>query len=670
MNEGSWEVYTQVLSKENLKLTYSDTAKTAHFNLETREVVVPTFDYITDDITQLLISHEVGHAMYSTYERDEFSKYASLYGDLFNVVEDAHIENKLKKAFGGLSAIFKEGYKNLYDEDFFEIHEDLSSYSLTSRLNLFYKLGHIIDVPFNGKENEFAVALKRVLSKEECINLCEDILNFLKEESEKENEEEQSGGDEERMTTNIPSLDDNFEGDSSSTQDDDFTEDDSFGGGEDFLDEDVMKELKDEISSSLDKNIAEYGENMLDGRSTRFSSKNILSISSKECFKNCYDVTNDYSFIRQRTFYTSKACKTLEKQIKELAKSADVVFHQRKKADELKNTKNLQNGRLNRRLLSKHRISDNIFQRTKVLKEGKNHGVVILVDYSSSMIKVIKDTLIQACVLGEFCRMNDIPFSIVAFGITCHRRRDMMTAILGRNDAFDIGCIMSLMKDSQTYRMGYTPTVEALGVATYIVDGYHKLGVEKSSVFLITDGFYSSIRVKNGLEVSFDNTQPSVVIDNVLYDINKIIPSSVRIHNNWIIELFFLNLKMRYNTFISVSYISSYETVLKCLSNDTLTMFKHNVCSKMTNIRQARENENYLYLWKHVPYFEDVSKVKVELKNGVLTYNFKKNSFLDLFQLFDYTSINESEENILVKNGNYNKRLKTLVNEFIERFAQ
>jgi hypothetical protein len=158
MNERSWEIYTQILSKENLKLTYSNKATTAYFNLETREVVVPTFDYMTEEVTQLLISHEVGHAYFSDYSKEYFNKYTSLYGGLFNVVEDAHIENRMKKTFGGLSSIFKEGYKILHKEDFFELSEELSEYNLTSRLNLFYKLGHIIDVPFDGVENEFAVA--------------------------------------------------------------------------------------------------------------------------------------------------------------------------------------------------------------------------------------------------------------------------------------------------------------------------------------------------------------------------------------------------------------------------------------------------------------------------------------------------------------------------------
>lgn len=666
MNEGSWEVYTQVLSKENLKLTYSDKAKTAYFNLETREVVVPTFEYMNDDVTQLLISHEVGHASYSTYSKDEFNSYTSRYGDLFNVIEDAHIENRLKKTFGGLSSIFKEGYKTLHKEDFFELEDDLSSYSLTSRLNLFYKIGHIVDIPFEGKENEFAVTMKRIFTKEDCVNLCESILTYL---NSKENEKEQNHKDD--FAYDPFSEDESFPSFQSIDADDESNEEEPlqnfFDPSNDVLSKEVMKELVDEVSSAFDKNIAEYGEKMIEGNFKSYS-RNILTISSKECFENCYDVTKDYSNLKQRTFYTSKACRTMERQVKELAKSADVVFHQKKKAEELKNTKNFQTGRLNRRSLSKYLISDNIFQRTKVLKEGKNHGVVILVDYSSSMLKMIKDTLIQACILGEFCRMNDIPFSIVAFGITCHRKRNMMTAVLGHNDAFDIGCILSLMKDTQTYRMGYTPTVEALGVATHIVDAYHKAGVQKSSVFLITDGFYSGIRIKNGTETSFDTSQPSIVIDNTLYNINRIIPDNVRIHNNWIIELFFLNLKMRYNTFISVSFISPYESVLNCLHPDTLLLF--NKTSNKPSGYRSRENENYLYLWKHSPYFEEIAKVKDELKNGVLSYNFKKNPFLDLFQLFDYTAINESEENILVKNGNYHKRLKTLVNEFIERFAQ
>ena len=660
MNEDSWGVYAQVLSKENLKLTYSDKAKTAYFNLESREVVVPTFEYMNDEVTQLLISHEVGHASYSTYSKDEFINYSSRYGDLFNVIEDARIENSLKKNFGGLSAIFKEGYKTLYKEDFFELEENLFSYSLTSRLNLFYKLGHIIDVPFDGKENEFAVSMKIIFTKEDCIKLCENIIEYLnsKEEDKQQNNEENLFDNESESSQTINGEDISLEDDNVNVS------------SNNSVSDEVQRELVDEVTSTLDKNISEYGERMLeDNSSFKNSSKNILTISSIECFKNCYDVTMDYHNLKQRTFYTSKACRTLEKQIKELAKSADVVFHQKKKAEELKNTRNVQSGRLNRRALSKYLISDNIFQKTKLLKEGKNHGVVILVDYSSSMIKVIKDTLIQACILGEFCKMNDIPFSIIAFGITCHRKRDKMTAILGHNDAFDVGCIMSLMKDTQTYRMGYTPTVEALGVATHIIDAYHKAGVQKSSVFLITDGFYSGIRIKDGVETSFDTSQPFVIIDNVIYDINKSIPSNKRIHNNWIIELLFLNLKMRYNTFISVSFIYPYETVLRCLHPDTLLlMFDKKVSSKVHN-SYSRENENYLYLWKHSPYFEDISKIKVELKNGILSYKFKKNPFLDLFQLFDYTSINESGENILVKNGNYNKRLKVLVNEFIEQFA-
>jgi hypothetical protein len=676
MNERSWEVYTQVLSKENLNLIYSEKAETASFNLDTREVILPTFDYMTEETTQLLISHEVGHAYFSDYSKEEFNKYTSLFGDLFNVVEDAHIENRMKKTFGGLSLIFKEGYKILHREKFFDIDRDVSEYSLTSRLNLFYKLGHIIDVPFVGKENEFALALKNVSSKDDVILLCEKIKEYIKDELSQQNEEDenctiqfpQNGEVSTTMNDSVDEGEDTFipsEDDKDSSQEE--------GVGEDKL----QKELVDETTENFNKKLSEYGKEQLDKKPQVYSfNSNILSISSKECFNNCYDFTNDYSIIRQKTFYTSKACKMMVNTVKELAKSADTVFQQKKKAEELKSSKNVQVGRLNRKNLSKHLISDNIFKRMKITKEGKNHGIVILVDYSSSMTGQIKDTLIQACILGEFCRMNDIPFSIVAFGISPHKAPNKITALLGHNDNFDIGCIMSLTKQGQGYKMGYTPTVVALGVATYIIDAYMKIGVEKSSLFLITDGFYSNLIVKDDNYVSFNPEQSRMTIDNVLYSMDKIIPSQKRIHNNWIIELMLYNLKKRYNTFVSISFIFEYKKVLNCLMTNTIMLFgykdelnrpsRQNAYSVYETDR--RNSENYLYLWKHAQYFENVSKIKTEVKNGILSYDFKNNPTLDLFQLFDYTSTNE-EANLLSKNGNYHKRLKIFVNGFIERFA-
>ena len=660
MNERSWEIYTQILSKENLKLTYSNKATTAYFNLKTREVVVPTFDYMTEEVTQLLISHEVGHAYFSDYSKEEFNKYTSLYGGLFNVVEDAHIENRMKKSFGGLSSIFKEGYKILYKEDFFELSEDLSNYNLTSRLNLFYKLGHILDVPFDGVENEFAVALKSVSSKEDVISLCERIKEYIEEQSEEEKNEEKQYSEQESSEEYGKEESSQSEGEEGTSTDE------------------QSSELNDEISSIFEKNLSKYGEDFLSQKPQKSNSERLERFFSKEAFQNCYNVTNDYVYLKQKTFYTSKACATLTKHICELAKSADTVFQQKKKAEKLKSSKNVRVGKLNRRKLAKYLISDNLFQKTKILKEGKNHGVVILVDYSSSMSSVIKDTLIQACVLGEFCRMNDIPFSIVAFGITCHNDTTKLTALLGHNDAFDIGCVMSLMKNTSDYRMGFTPTIEALGVATYIIDAYHRAGVEKTSLFLITDGFYTPLRVQAGIQRNFDNTQSSVVIDNVLYSIDKEIPKNKRIHNNWIVEMFFLNLKKRYNTFISCSYIADFNKVKYCLRTETLKSFgyeeelrRHKKFDIYTNqIRNVEllECENYLYLWKHSYYFDE-KKVDAKMKNGVITYEFKKNPFLDLFQLFDYSSIEESNDNFLSKTGNYHKRLKILVNCFIERFA-
>ena len=55
MKQKTWELYSQILSQEGIRLEYSDYADTAFFNLETRVVTIPTFEYMTDDVTQLLV---------------------------------------------------------------------------------------------------------------------------------------------------------------------------------------------------------------------------------------------------------------------------------------------------------------------------------------------------------------------------------------------------------------------------------------------------------------------------------------------------------------------------------------------------------------------------------------------------------------------------------------
>ena len=60
-------------------------------------------------------------------------------------------------------------------------------------------------------------------------------------------------------------------------------------------------------------------------------------------------------------------------------------------------------------------LKDDIFKRATVIPDGKNHGVIMLVDWSGSMYDVIRETYEQTIVLTMFCRRVGIPHRVYAF---------------------------------------------------------------------------------------------------------------------------------------------------------------------------------------------------------------------------------------------------------------
>ena len=677
MKQKTWELYSQILSQEGIRLEYSDYADTAFFNLETRVVTIPTFEYMTDDVTQLLVSHEVGHAKYSTYNTSEYQDYIKRFKDLFNVVEDAHIENRIKGDFNGLKSIFKEGYKTLHKEDFFGLSNvSLNSLSLTSRLNLYAKIGHILDIPFEGRENEFAVRLKNVFSKNDVIQLCEDILTFLNERKEKEEDKSNEEGEGSSLSSKTGiSIEVNGEGDE---EIDAFPENAKDGEGLSSTED----ELTDTISSIFEKKKKEYGKEELSSSKPSVSEKykNVLHLKTKEVFQNAIDYTQYYDLVHETSYSESRQCRALLKEVKNLAKSADTVFQQKKKAEELKNSSNVQVGRLNMKKLSKYKITDNIFKKTKVLKEGKNHGIVILVDFSGSMGKdVLRDAIVQACIVGEFCRMNEIPFAVIAFGVhkidysnQNNKDAEKTIAILGHNHSFDLEAILYLISRKESlglieFRQADTPTIDGLLTATYIIDGFKKCGVDKTSLYLVTDGFHTHNRFDGTKQVKFSSHCNTLTVDNVLYTATSYIPKTLNHHDNWIIELMCRNLKLRYDTYISINFIGDYEIMIDRVSPNVYSKV-YGFDTKSSYYQVNSDYDNFLYLWKHAYYFDEGTKIPRKLKDGILSYSFKNNPFIDQYQFFDKVSISNDDE-ILTKSLVRIKRLKIFVNGFIERFA-
>ena len=90
-------------------------------------------------------------------------------------------------------------------------------------------------------------------------------------------------------------------------------------------------------------------------------------------------------------------------------------FDMRKAADAYKKSMSAKTGEIDMSRIHQYLLKDDIFKRATVIPDGKNHGVIMLVDWSGSMYDVIRETYEQTIVLTMFCRRVGIPHRVYAF---------------------------------------------------------------------------------------------------------------------------------------------------------------------------------------------------------------------------------------------------------------
>ena len=91
------------------------------------------------------------------------------------------------------------------------------------------------------------------------------------------------------------------------------------------------------------------------------------------------------------------------------------MFDRKKAAAINARTQVAKTGRLDMTALHKYKMTEDLFLRNKVEIKGKNHGMVVYVDWSGSMDDCMQETVAQTALLAMFCRKINIPFRIYAF---------------------------------------------------------------------------------------------------------------------------------------------------------------------------------------------------------------------------------------------------------------
>ena len=90
-------------------------------------------------------------------------------------------------------------------------------------------------------------------------------------------------------------------------------------------------------------------------------------------------------------------------------------FELRKAATGFKKSRISKTGKLNEDKLWAYKLTEDIFQQTQIVPNGKNHGILMYVDMSGSMHKNFYGTLQQMETVAMFCRKVNIPFDVYGF---------------------------------------------------------------------------------------------------------------------------------------------------------------------------------------------------------------------------------------------------------------
>ena len=94
-------------------------------------------------------------------------------------------------------------------------------------------------------------------------------------------------------------------------------------------------------------------------------------------------------------------------------------FEMKKSADEYRRAATSRTGVLDTNKLFKYKMTDDIFKKVTVIPEGKNHGLVMYLDWSGSMADVLLDTLKQTYNLIWFCKKGWYSLPCICIPIWC-----------------------------------------------------------------------------------------------------------------------------------------------------------------------------------------------------------------------------------------------------------
>lgn len=422
----------RLLATEDLVVEHKK-VQTACFNVHTRVLTLPMWEKASNAIYDMLVGHEVGHALYTP--DDDWWDTCKVPKQIVNVVEDVRVEKLMKRRYDGLRKTFFNGYSELNDQDFFAIgDEDVDTYNLADKVNLYYKIGNFINISFDETEKEIVDIVGKTETFADVLIAAELLYKHCKEKQEEqqkvaslnshENVPGNNSEDGEQQDQQIENNSDNQQSNDSGSSTQNEPEESVDNSDEQNKSNNVggsTSDIEVKTSDALEESIKELVDNIsYENIYIEIPKLNLdtVIIQNKKIHEECDktwkatledDQKNNAFDLVDRKYVEFK--RSAQKEVNYLVKE----FECRKSADSYARATTARTGVLDCSKLHTYKYNEDLFKKVTTLANGKNHGLVFVLDWSGSMSDVLLDTVKQLYNLIWFCKKVNIPFEVYAF---------------------------------------------------------------------------------------------------------------------------------------------------------------------------------------------------------------------------------------------------------------
>ena len=521
----------RLMARENITVEHG-AYETASFDVETRVLRLPLWDNVTLDQYDLLIGHEVGHALYS----DDLSfiddcKAAPGLHTFINVLEDVRIERRIKDAFPGMQGAFQRGYRDFFEHGpLFQLTKPIAEYSFIDRINIHYKIGAHVTVPFTDDERAILAKVDATRTMGDVIALAKELYGAAKSEQKKQNPEsgsqsskpssDEATGQSPTAQSSNSESDSDAESDSKSDSESDSESESSSASTSEPSSDSTSESVVSSEAPHAETDIANAAA-MKTMQSATSDVRTVTHVPLTKSEADAYtvsvaDVVREAVRIEtQYAAYTAGITASLETLTRQYAPTAAHMareFERRKSAKQLERARVATTGRLNLKKLPFYQFREDLFQQVTILPNGQSHGLMLLIDGSGSMSSVFADVIEQVFLFGLFAKQVRIPVQAFVFQSKYHDTTTpnaqrltpgavQLVTVLDTTSkvpmAAQLRSLAQVHRAFTSYETHLSPYVRLaqtplyggmLVMETHVMRMRESLGLQKMTVMVLTDG--------------------------------------------------------------------------------------------------------------------------------------------------------------------------------------